>query len=308
MSENIEEKNKNKAETVNEVKREAAAEAASEKKPSASDVGKTVSKSEAANEAKHEREKEFKHALKKAERKGRRKGWLARIRTFFIGILCGMLILTLFTSYMHGLKIKDTFKALFTTETAVEDRDLTLINHRIFGYKASVFQEAILGQEQELKKLEVYSREVSDEATLIQTGLGNIEAFSKYQYITFNGTAVYTVDLSKLAKEDIIVDTEAKSVTIKAPAPELEPINIPSENIEFSEVERKSIFAFGDIKLTPEEQAKVETEAKNKMVEKLEAENVIEDAKLAAEHVLWDLFQPMVQSVSPSYSLKIEFK
>ena len=77
---------------------------------------------------------EMKHALKKAERKGRRKGWFARIRTFFVGILCGFLILTLFTAYMHGLKVKDTFKALFTSETAVEDHDFTLINHRIFGY------------------------------------------------------------------------------------------------------------------------------------------------------------------------------
>ena len=35
---------------------------------------------------------EMKHALKKAERKGRRKGWFARIRTFFVGIIAGMLI------------------------------------------------------------------------------------------------------------------------------------------------------------------------------------------------------------------------
>ena len=124
---------------------------------------------------------EMKHELKKAEKKGRRKGWLARIRTFFVGIIIGMLILTLFTSYMHGLKVKDTFKALFTSETAVEDHDLTLINHRIFGYKTADFAEAILGDEEELKKLEVYSREVSDVATLTQAGLFKAKAFSKYQ-------------------------------------------------------------------------------------------------------------------------------
>ena len=116
-------------------------------------------------------DKDMKQELRKAERKGRRKGWFARIRTFFVGIIVGMLILTTFTAYMHGLAVKDAFRALFTTETAVEDRDLTLINHRIFGYKAADFAEAVLGDEEQLKKLEVYSREVSDVSTLTQAGL-----------------------------------------------------------------------------------------------------------------------------------------
>lgn len=251
---------------------------------------------------------DLKHELKKAERKGRRKGWFARIRTFFVGILCGMLILTLFTAYMHGLAVRDTFKALFTSETAVEDHDLTLINHRIFGYKAADFAEAVLGDEEQLKKLEVYSRDVSDVATLTQAGLFKIKAFSKYQYITYNGKAVYTVDLSGLKAEDITLDEETKTVTMKVPVPQLEPINIPSENIQFGDVRKETVFAFGDIKLTPEQQAKVETEAKNKMLEKLEAENVAADAQKAAEHSIWEIFQPVISKLSSKYTLKIEFK
>lgn len=252
-------------------------------------------------------EKEMKHALKKAERKGRRKGRFARIRTFFVGILCGFLILTLFTAYMHGLKVKDTFRALFTTETAVEDHDFTLVNHRIFGYKAADFAEAVLGDEEQLKKLEVYSREVSDVATITQAGLFKIKAFSKYQLITYNGTAVYTVDLSGLSEEDITLDEETKTVTMKVPEPQLEPVNIPSESIQFGDVETEAL-AFGDIKLTPEQQAEVETQAKERILKKLEAENVAEDAKAAAEHSLWEIFQPMISNLSPKYTLKVEFK
>lgn len=252
-------------------------------------------------------EKEMKQALKKAERKGRRKGWLARIRSFIVGILVGMLILTAFTAYMHGLAVRDAFRALFTTETAVEDHDLTLINHRIFGYKVADFADAILGDEEQLKKLEVYSREVSDVATLTQAGLFKIKAFSKYQVITYNGKAVYTVDLSGLTADDITLDEETKTVTMKVPAPVLEPINIPSESIQFGEVEKQA-FAFGDIKLTPEQQAEVETQAKERMLKKLEEENVIEDAKKAAEHSIWEIFQPMISNLSSKYSLKVEFK
>ena len=234
---------------------------------------------------------EMKQALKQAERRGRRKGWFARIRTFILGIIIGMLLLTAFTAYMHGLAVKDAFRALFTTETAVENHDLTLINHRIFGFKVADFAEAVLGDEEQLKKLEVYSREVSDVATLTQAGLFKIKAFSKYQVITYNGKAVYTVDLSGL----------------KVPAPMLEPINIPSENIQFGEVEKEA-FAFGNIKLTPEQQAEVETQAKERMLQKLEDENVIEDARKAAEHSIWEIFQPVISNLSSRYSLKVEFK
>ena len=250
---------------------------------------------------------EMQQELRKAERRGRRKGLWARIRNFFLGVICGMLILTLFTSYMHGLAVRDTFRALFTTETAVEDHDLTLINHRIFGYKAADFAEAVLGDEEQLKKLEVYSREVSDVSTLTQAGLFKIKAFSKYQYITFNGKATYTVDLSGLTADDITLDEETKVVTIKVPEPVLEPINIPSENIQFGEVEKEA-FAFGNIKLTPEQQAEVETQAKARMLEKIEAENVIEDAKAAAERSIWEIFQPMISNLSSKYKLKVEFK
>ena len=252
-------------------------------------------------------DKDMKQELRKAERKGRRKGWFARIRTFFVGIIVGMLILTTFTAYMHGLAVKDAFRALFTTETAVEDRDLTLINHRIFGYKAADFAEAVLGDEEQLKKLEVYSREVSDVSTLTQAGLFKIKAFSKYQLITYNGKAIYTVDLSGLKADDITLDEETKTVTIKVPAPVLEPINIPSENIQFGEVEKEA-FAFGNIKLTPEQQAEVETQAKERMLQKLEDEKVIEDAKIAAEHSIWEIFQPVISNLSSKYTLKVEFK
>ena len=250
---------------------------------------------------------DMKQALKQAEKRGRRKGWFARIRTFILGIIIGMLLLTAFTAYMHGLAVKDAFRALFTTETAVENHDLTLINHRIFGFKVADFAEAVLGDEEQLKKLEVYSREVSDVATLTQTGLFNIKAFSKYQLITYNGKAIYTVDLSGLTADDITLDEETKTVTMKVPAPVLEPINIPSESIQFGEVETEA-FAFGNIKLTPEQQAEVETQAKERMLQKLEAENVAEDARMAAEHSIWEIFQPMISNLSSKYTLKVEFK
>ena len=166
----------------------------------------------------------------------------------------------------------------------------------------------MLGEEKQLKKIEVYSREVSDVVTITQAGLGRIKAFSKYQYITYNGMAVYTVDLSDLNNESFTLNESEKQLTITIPEPVLEPINIPSENIEFGDVEKNSIFAVGDIKLSPEEQTEIETEAKKKMITKLETENSLEEAKKAAEYSVWEIFHPIISGVSSEYSLNIDVR
>ena len=44
------------------------------------------------------------------------------------------------------------------------------------------------------------------------------------------------------------------------------------------------------------------------MLEKIEAENVIEDAKAAAERSIWEIFQPVISNMSSKYKLKVEFK
>ncbi len=262
---------------------------------------------EIKKEVREEMKDDMKKAVKKAEKRGKRKGFFARIRSFFIGVLVGILIITGVSAYLSGLSFIHTFKSFFTRETAVEGHDMTLGNWGFFGYKTADFADAILGDEKELTKLEVYSREVTDVATLTQAGFAKIKAFSKYQYITYHGTATYTVDLSGLTIDNFELDKENKLLIMKVPDVVLEPLNIPSENIEFGEVEKNSIFAFGDIKVTPEQQAEVETEAKKRMEIKLTQEDVAEEARSSAEHALWEIYQPIVNGVSGKYMLKVMF-
>ena len=253
--------------------------------------------------------KEIEEAAKRGAKAGARgAGIWARVRMFLIGALVGVLCLTLFVANVHRRSFQETLKSLFTKETPVEDHDLTLDNYGIFGYTVADFEEAVLGDATELKKLEVYSVEVSDLTTLTKTGLGKFKIFSKYQYVTYHGNAVYTVDLSQIDKGCIAVDEETKTVTLTVPDVVLEPINIPSENIEFGDVERGSFLAFGSMKFTPEEQAEVESNAKERMVEKLKNENAADQARTAAKHSIWEIFQPVISGVNPEYKLVVEFE
>ena len=246
--------------------------------------------------------KDVEQAAKRGARKGSRSGG---IRTFLIGLICGILIMAV----AGGLLIKSHLNghSLFEQEGDVEGYDLTLENHGIMGFTAVNFAEAVLGERQQLKKIEVYSIEVSDVATITEAGLGKLKIFSKYQYITYNGTATYTVDLSNLSEENFVLDEENKTVIMTIPAVELEPINIPSENIQVGDVERGSVLAIGKIKITPEDTAKIETEAKKRMLDKLESDNVIDDAQTVAQASIWEIFQPVISSVSPEYTLEVRF-
>ena len=127
------------------------------------------------------------------------------------------------------------------------------------------------------------------------------------QVITYNGYVVYTVDLSKLSKSDIVFNEEEKTITLKIPHAEQEEINIPEDRIQFSDPE-KGLLAFGDIKATPEQIMKVQAEARQKMQEKLDAGNVLATADRFAKLSVWEMYSPIIKGVAKDYSLEVEFK
>lgn len=198
-------------------------------------------------------------------------------------------------------------KDIVSREVPVEERDLTLENHGILGYTAADFQDAILGDSQQLKKLEVYSTEISEAATLVDTGLANLKVFTKTQLFNYKGTVTYTVDLGGLSKEDISLDEEGMKVHLKIPHAVQEEININENDIELGDVDR-GLLGIGEISMTPEEQQKLQSEARNKMQEKLDEENVIAEADRFAKMSVWEIYQPIIDKVTTGYSLEVEFE
>lgn len=198
-------------------------------------------------------------------------------------------------------------KDIVSRDAPVEERDLTLENHGVLGYTAADFQDAILGDSKQLKKLEVFTTDISGAATLVDTGLGNLKVFTKTQLLTYKGTVTYTVDLGELEKNDITLDEEAMTVHVKIPHAVQGEININENEIEVGDVDR-GLLGIGEISMTPEENQKVQSEARNKMQETLDEEDVISEADRFAKMSVWEIYQPIIDKVTTGYSLKVEFE
>lgn len=203
--------------------------------------------------------------------------------------------------------VTGSLKGLVARNTPVEDHDLTLENNGFLGYTVADFQEAILGDSEQLKKLEVYKIDVSDAVQLTDTGLAKLKIFTKTQLLTYKGTATYTVDLGKLTKDDITLDEEKMTVHLKVPEVVLEPINIDEKDIEFGDVER-GLLGIGKMSMKPEDMAKIQEEARNKMNEKLEEQKSSEVAERFAKMSVWEIYQPIVDTVTSGYSLDVEIE
>lgn len=251
-------------------------------------------------------EKEFLQKVEKAAGKGTAKATFANS---FISSLPAIITIAVL-AFLIVPKINalnDAFHSVFRIDGPVDGHDMTIDNNGIFGYTAADFEDAILGDSEKLKKLEVFRQEVSDVSVITDTGLLNWGVFTKNQLITFNGTVVYTVDLSSLKASDVRFSEENKIITLKIPHAVQEEINIPEDQIQFGDTS-KGLLAFGDIKMTMEQAAQVQAGARQKMQEKLDADRVIETADRLAILAVWELYSPIIKGVARDYSLEVEFR
>ena len=112
------------------------------------------------------------------------------------------------------------------------------------------------------------------------------------------------MDLSRLTEEDFAVNNELKTLTVRIPYAVLDPINIPAEQIRFRDV-KKGWAAPKDIKLTAEENARLQVQVADKMKAKLIDENVIRDANENAKIVVTELLSATVRSIDPEYTVVV---
>lgn len=254
--------------------------------------------------------REFLEKVEEAAREGAKKGskgargGMSPLELLKTLILIALIIGVGWTAYRFN-NFTGNLKDIVSREVPVEERDLTLENHGILGYTAADFQEAILGDSEQLKKLEVYSTDISGAATLVDTGLANLKVFTKTQLLTYKGTVTYTVDLGELTSDDITLDEEKMTVHLKIPHAAQGEININENELEVGDVDR-GLLGIGQISMTPEENKQLQSEARNKMQETLDEEKTIDDADRLAKLSVWEIYQPIINKVTTGYSLEVE--
>ena len=227
---------------------------------------------------------------------------MGKIKTFIIGLVVGLLVGAL---VMFGIWRATESKPHTSDETdPIVDG---VVEEHFAGYTAVDFQDAILGEASGRSELVVMEQPVQYSTTLSQEGPWNWEVFRKTKGITYHGTGVYTVDLSGIKKSKIGFDDESKIITIKVPHATLQYVNPDYDKIGFEDTE-KGFLAFTDIKLTTEQQNELEKVVKEGMEEILSDPETLMQADGFAEMKVWEIFQPVVTSVSPEYKLVVEFE
>lgn len=166
------------------------------------------------------------------------------------------------------------------------------------------FKDPIIMMHGQESKLIVHTAHLSETISIASEGLGGWEWTSAYQEIEYEGDAQYTVDLSQLSEEDFVVNNELKTLTVRIPYAVLEPINVPSDQIKFHDIQ-KGWAAPKDITMTPEQNAQLMIQVGEKMKAKLIDENIIAEANESAKSVVKELLSTTVWSVDPEFTVVV---
>lgn len=231
-------------------------------------------------------------------------GRFARLPRFSLRGIVSLIVLV--ALIMAGVYLHERSKANETV-APVEDHDLTLENDGIFGFTAADFEEPILGEATRQRLLIVEEQEVYVNTTITDTGLFNWGIFNKQQVFTIHGTGQYTIDLTKITRQDIYLDEDTYELTIKIPHAELHQVTFDPTKTEIGDAQNGWL-AFGSIKLDAEQNKQFEVEANEKLKARLNESERFEEADRFAKLAAYEIYQPIVRTISPVYKVVIEFQ
>ncbi len=193
-----------------------------------------------------------------------------------------------------------------TVEIDVPDSLSSLLPDETMGYSKFDFSEAILGESRTKSNFVVLEQDVTVSMRVSQA-LANLALFEKSQVIRSYGTGAYSVDLSKIAADQIYMDTESQQIIVFIPHAELSYITVDVEKTEYEDT-KKAIFAFGEIKLTNEQLGLLEQSIQDAMYEELSSVEMLNQADAQALTQVQALFDPIVRSVVAEYTVKVAFE
>ena len=255
---------------------------------------KKLAEQKAKEENKEEMMNLAKSAISSVGKSKKSKGFIPGV---IIGVIIGIVLSTVL-----GLGNLLTNEVNEGKETVDE-----ILDESLLGYTALDFENVILGKASEHQELIVMEQPILVETKITKAGLGNLEIFSKVKDVTYSGTGVYTVDLSKIDANHIKVDMDKKTVEVTIPHAVLQYVNPDLQGAKFEDTE-KGLLAFGDLALTTEQQNEIEISVKNTMSQTLNNKEFFDQADEFAKLKTWQIFQPLVSAVSNEFIVEMEFE
>lgn len=167
------------------------------------------------------------------------------------------------------------------------------------------FRKAVLGKATEETNLIVMEQEIKVTTTLVKDGLFEWGIFQKNKDVTYQGKAVYTVNLKQMRDNDVVVDNDRKVVTVYVPKPEMYDLIINPDDITLGETS-KGFLSFGEMKFTLEEAFYLVGQAREELREEAGKTELLEKATKIANNRVKELFQKAVLNVDSGYRLVIE--
>lgn len=165
----------------------------------------------------------------------------------------------------------------FAYNKVLNDKNISLPNMDKSIEKMSrktITRDAIVKKIQEKQDLITMEVELNNKV-ILDDSWGNLDIFKKVISIDFYGTGIYTVDLAKLNRENVLIQP-SKTITIRIPKPKVKSITLNEDKTTFKT--ENGLFRFGEIKITPAENQILSKKAKEKMNEQLNEKHLVESA------------------------------
>ena len=171
------------------------------------------------------------------------------------------------------------------------------------------FADVILSDHQESRKLIISTQSgtVSTQLTERLIKQFDFDFLKKTQTVSYTGTGYFVVDLDTLTEDNIVQDTNKKTVTIHISHAYLEAIEIDPNDIIIDEV-KEGLLARGDIKLTVADYQTIEKELRNKLEAKFNTAENGQTADTLALQMVKQIFQPIVKAIDQKYEVIVVFQ
>lgn len=146
------------------------------------------------------------------------------------------------------------------------------------------------------------------EKVVIDNSWGDLSIFKKVQSVNYFGKGLFTVDLSQIKSENLVVQEDEKRLTIKIPEPIIKAITIDEEKTTYENPEN-GVFRFGEIKLTASENQTMVKSVKDKMSKKMLEFELYERASKTTEAIVKSLIETITEGKTKSkYEIIIEYE